>query len=563
MMAFFNKSIVLSLATAVSIMAAVPNSGDILREVAPKGGNPFEEKIIPTIPLREYKAPLIVKDDRKIMVQGFKLSGNTVFETEQLLDLIQSYKNKELSIGDLKVIASIITKYYRDNGYFVARAYIPVQELSQGIIEIAIIEGLYGNFDMKNTSLVDTQHVQLFMNKLQGGDIVSTTSLERQMLLINDLSGAKVTNAEVLPGQAVGTSDFRVTVEPTRQYTGYATADNYGSKYTGRNRLMVLGTLNSLTQRGDSLTLSLTESLTTNLKNLRTSYETPLGYNGLKGDFTGSVTSYKLGSEYEATNIYGLAKVVGGGLSYPLVKTRHYTLNTTLHLDRKIMEDSSSLNTPAMTARKIVDVITIGLNEMRKTTFFDKPGTLSSTIGVSIGRSDMRNATALNNDLSTRSDGSFAKVTGSLAHTQLLAQEFYVVSSWRGQMSSFSNLDSSEKFSIGGAYGVRGYTDSELSGDKGYQISIEPTYTLPSFDQIYHKVSCFYDAGKVWKNQNKWEGLTHNERTLQAIGVGYQATYNDIALKATIARGMGVDANPASESNAPSNKLFIQLIKGF
>ena len=47
------------------------------------------------------------------------------------------FSNNELN--KLKEITSIVTKYYRDNEYFVARAYLPQQTIKDGIIEIAII----------------------------------------------------------------------------------------------------------------------------------------------------------------------------------------------------------------------------------------------------------------------------------------------------------------------------------------------------------------------------------------------------------------------------------------
>ena len=43
-------------------------------------------------------------------------------------------------MNKLKEITSIITKYYRDNGYFVARAYLPQQTVKDGIIQEALIE---------------------------------------------------------------------------------------------------------------------------------------------------------------------------------------------------------------------------------------------------------------------------------------------------------------------------------------------------------------------------------------------------------------------------------------
>lgn len=561
---FTTRTLLVSTIAAISLSAAsIPNSGDILREVAPKQQLPLQEKTLPNIPQREYKAPIVEKDGMKVMVKSFKLSGNTIFKTEVLLSLVSSYNNKELTLAELKDAASVITKYYRDKGYFVARAYIPAQELDSGVVEIAIIEGLYGSFEIKNSSLVNNKTVQGFMDKLQGGDVVSTMSLERQMLLINDLAGAEVTNAEVLPGKEIGTSDFRITAEPTQKYSGYAIADNYGSKYTGRNRVTVSGSINSVTGIGDSLGMSVMESLTTNLKNGSINYAAPIGYSGLKADASASITTYKLASEYESSHIHGIARTAGAGLSYPIIKTRSYTLNTTLHIDHKELGDSSDSNSPALTALKKVDSCAMGVNENRKTALFGKPGMLNSSVTLGLGTVYMDNATAKTNDATLNSEGNYAKLIASISHTQSFTPEFSLQTSLKAQTSLFSNLDSSEDFSVGGAYGVRGYTDGELSGDKGVAFGIEPTYTLPAYNNISHKLSCFYDYGRVIKNTNKWSGLTGNERTLQAVGVGYAAQYRDLSVKASFARGIGANAAPTAESNAPSNKLFVQLIKGF
>jgi hemolysin activation/secretion protein len=108
----------------------------------------------------------------KTYVKSFKFSGNSAFSSETLASLIKPYENQELGINGLKEVASIITKYYRDNGYFVARAYIPAQSLWKTVSSRSlIIEGTYGAFEMKNSSLVETSEVQGFMDHLKGGEI--------------------------------------------------------------------------------------------------------------------------------------------------------------------------------------------------------------------------------------------------------------------------------------------------------------------------------------------------------------------------------------------------------
>jgi POTRA domain, ShlB-type len=40
-------------------------------------------------------------------------------------------------------VAVRVTGLYRDRGYFLARAYLPAQEIEGGIVRIAVLEGRY------------------------------------------------------------------------------------------------------------------------------------------------------------------------------------------------------------------------------------------------------------------------------------------------------------------------------------------------------------------------------------------------------------------------------------
>ena len=260
-----SKIITLSIITSTFTLGAnIPTSGDIQRQVE-KPKFEEEQKALPNV-VKEYKAPLVMDDKVTTLIKEFKFSGNSVYSNDELNKLVEPYKNQQLGMNKLKEIASIVTKHYRDNGYFVARAYLPQQTVKDGIIEIAIIEGTYGGFEIKNSSLVNDETVQNYMDYLKNGQTVSTESLERQMLLINDLSGVVVTNAEVYPGREVGTSNFAITTNPTNKVSGYTIADNYGSRYTGQARLNAGINVNSISNVGDTLGVSGLISNTTDLK---------------------------------------------------------------------------------------------------------------------------------------------------------------------------------------------------------------------------------------------------------------------------------------------------------
>ena len=556
------KTITLSLLASISLMAAsIPNTGDILRQVEPTK-IPEPTKTLPSLK-GEFKAPLVAKDDMKTFVKSFTFSGNKIFSSETLLALVKTHENKELGINALKEVASLITKYYRDNGYFVARAYIPAQAMENGIVEIAIIEGTYGAFDMKNSSLVETPEVQSFMDELKNGQTVSTMSLERQMLIINDLSGAQVTNAEVYPGQEVGTSDFRITVSPTPKYSAYSIVDNYGSRYTGENRLSAGASLNSLSGIGDTLSLSTLLSHTGNLKNGRVAYERPLGYTGFKGGVSFSMTDYTLDKilNYDAS---GRTDSYNAFVSYPLLKTRARTTTIQADYDHKEMKDTSGAVGATQKSLKNIDALTLKLSDKSATALLDMPGNLLASLGVTLGDLSLKNDVAVAGDAGLDAEGTYTKVALNLNHTQVLNPLLNLQTNFKAQKSFNKNLDSSEDISVGGTNGVRAYEDSELSGDKGYALSLDLSYQLPKISEVNHNTSIFIDHAKVWKNTDIFN-TDENTRILNAIGLGYSLSYNSFDLKATFAHGFGGESTPTSEADfsTSKNKFLLQGMMRF
>ena len=555
-----NQILTLSILTSAALLATTPvapiNTGDILRQVEPIK-LPETQKELPSLG-GEYKAPLEVKDEFKTYVKSFKFSGNSVIDSKTLSTLVKPYENKELGINGLKEVASIITKYYRDHGYFVARAYIPAQTMEDGIVEIAIIEGNYGNFEMKNSSHVKTSKVQGYMDQLKKGEKVSTMSLERQMLLINDLSGAQVTNAEVSPGKAVGTSDFRITVSPTQKYTGYAVVDNYGSRYTGEERLNAGASVNSLTGIGDTLSLSGLVSNTRNLKNGRLAYDRPLGYSGLKAGVSASITDYTL-KEIPNYDASGQANIYSAYISYPFLKTRAHTSSVELDYDHKEMQDTSGVTGATELSRKKVDAMSLKLSDTRTTSIVNKPGQLYASLAVEGGHLYLDNAVAVTNDASLHSAGTYTKATLNANHNQYLSPLFNLETTFKAQKSFGKNLDSSEDISVGGSNGVRAYEDSELSGDQGYALSLELGYKLPNIQQLSHSASLFVDHAEVWKNTTIIN-TDKNERSLDAIGVGYTMNLKAFDLKATYAHGFGGESTPVSEAEFSTckDKFLVQ-----
>ena len=148
------KLLSLSILTASSLLAITPDVDAIQKSITVP--NEVQQEKVPLIELSgKDKYVPVMKDDKsgkKILVKDFQIEGNTTISSDELKKEISSFSNQELNFRELQEITSIITKKYREKGLFVARAYIPVQDISKNdnVFKIAVIEGNYGEFKLTN-----------------------------------------------------------------------------------------------------------------------------------------------------------------------------------------------------------------------------------------------------------------------------------------------------------------------------------------------------------------------------------------------------------------------------
>lgn len=552
-----NKIITLSaLSSSLLLGANVPTIGDIEQEIkAPEIKK--EKPSIPTIKAQEYKAPMI-DSGKTILIKDFKITGNAHIPSAQLEQFFVEFKNKELTFNQLQSIATAITRYYREQGYFVARAYIPEQNIleNNNTLEISVIEGHYGEFKLNNNSLVKDSVLQGMLDDAKSrDDVIATNTLERAMLIISDTPGVVVTSADVMPGREVGTSDFQIETQPSKQYDGYVLADNYGSRYTGQNRVMAGVNANSLLGYGDKLSLSALLSNGADLKNGRIAYSAPLAGNGLRGEISYSQTNYSLvGLSGTADNAFtGDAKNFEGKLSYPMIRTRLENLSSSLTVGRKDLNDEFE-NAPTNPRDSIYTRLEL---EYSKDYFsFGKNTKSAFDFTYTYGKLSFDNASDKSIDAAgANTNGNYSKVNLDLSHNIALSNAITLESSLKMQYAfSNKNLDGSEDFSVGGPYGVKLYPTGELNAENGYLFNIEAKYRLPDIHGMTNSVGVFFDQGRAWMANNT---VGFEDRTLHDMGLGYYANYKNLFGKLHVAW----DVNSADVRSEKVNNQAVVLVQ--
>lgn len=531
----------------------LPNAGSQIQQIP---SPPALEKVSPQIRIQQTsEAEAAASDSMKIHVETLNLTGMHVYSEAELLAITGFEQGRELSLSDLRGMASKISDHYHNDGYILAQAYLPAQDIKNGAVTIAILEGQFGNIQLRNNTNLSDSLVHSRLRGIESADTVNIEPLENRLLLLSDIPGVNVTST-LTPGATLGASDLIVDVEPGRRVTGSIDADNAGDRYTGEYRGGGTINFNNLLGLGDVATLRGVTS-GSGLNYGRASYQMQLGK--ATAGVAYSRLRYKLGKEYDGLDAHGTADIASVYGSYPLIRSRNTNLSAQLEYDHKRLWDKAD----PFVSNKKADVVSLSLLGDHRDTF-SAGGFSAFSLTASTGKLNIQTPQVRVDDgVTARSNGHYNKLVFSVMRLQDLTRSVSLYAGIRGQFAS-KNLDGSEKMGLGGINGVRAYPQGESWGDEGYIATAEARWLLPQFSanqpgQV--QLVTFVDTGSVRSHKNPWLS-GDNRRTLSGAGVGINwMDYNNFVVKLSYAHKLG----NAKALSAPDKdgRFWVQLVKYF
>lgn len=553
--------------------APQPDAGTILDTVREKDlAQP--KKAAPGINIQQEAPPAKQKPGgAKINVKAFNITGASVIPESDLQALVASWIGKEQTLSDLERAAAEISRYYRDRGYFVARAYLPAQDISKGVVQIAVLEGRVGNVkvNISGDGWLDENVVKnIVASSAAEGTIVNDRQLERGLLLANDLAGVKITST-LVPGPTAGTSDIVVDAQQTGAFSGNVDIDTFGNRATGQIRAGGTLNLNSPLKMGDQLSVRVMTS-GSGLNFGRLSYTLPVGTAGTKLSFAYSAMHYKLGREFELLNATGDAKVASLFALHPFVRSRNFNLYGSAGYDNKTMLNKVGAIT---TSDNRDDIFSVGVTGDSRDNLISG-GMNSFNVTAAQGKIDLAawQANKLFDAAGPQTDGSYTKINYNMARMQRVDDGIALFASFSGQTAS-RNLDTSAKFSLGGANGVRAYPQGEASGDEGYLLNLELRKDLGNSGYGNMQLAGFVDLGHTQLNKTAWTGwqgtnpALSNSYNIAGAGVGFnidmEKSYSFRSyLAAKVGNNNGSDTRGNdSDGTDSSARAWMQLVKWF
>ena len=503
----------------VPVLAGPPpavDAGSILRDqqrVSPQ---------YPQLPVLEKTKEQPVKTESGVLVavKVFKFSGYEGVATEaELQALVADTKGKTVSFGELKGLVDKIIDHFREKGWFRARAYLPKQDVTSGVIEVAVLQGASDGrleFKLDKTARISQCVLRrIGETAVRKGEPVNEHDFERSVLLMNDLPGV-IARASLAPGTLPGTTSVEVAVSEGPILSGVIWSDNHGSRYTGSWRGSTTISINDPFRYGDQITALITEA--EGLVQGRVGYSTLLCFPGLRGSLSYTGMNYEIGADRAYLDSRGGSNNVDVGLSYSLLRSRTNTLMTSLTYGYKVLVDKVN---GSVNYDKQLNSVTLIANGDRYDQFLGG-GATSYSAGVTTGHlNESKNASYY----LTGKEGRYTRFNFALARLQRLAEGVNFNLSGSAQIS-LDNLGSSEQFSLGGPNAVRAYPVGEAPGDEGQLVSADIRYNIPPGTSTRTlQIACFYDAGYITLNRDRYAGdvanaTSSNTYWLQGAGVG-------------------------------------------
>lgn len=509
----------------------------------------------------------------KVDVKEFKITGASLASAEELQALLADYQGKPLTAAEMEQAAQRVANHLRAKGYPLVQAFLPPQRVDGGVVTIAVQEGrldaLSGREGVSIKSggeRVKPEVIEQFIAQgARAGEPLRMADLERGVLLASDLAGVKSVSSQIEPGSQTGTTQVKVAVEERNLLSASLWGDNYGNRYTGASRALSQFQLNSPLGFGEQISLNTINSSSS--QSVRVGLQVPLGYNGLKLGAAYTDMNSQLGGEMRTIDLNSVAKISSLSLSYPLLRSAQQNIYVSGSYDRK------RFVTDLTWGRENDRLLNVGTLAAYGD-FLDGYGGQSRwSVAAAHGNNDL-SAHPLYQSVDAagaKTGGNYNKFNFQLSRLASIAgsDKWSWMVGLAGQLAS-KNLDSAEKFQLGGPGGVRAYPVSEGIGDNGWLLNAEVRYRLPDVAKSETHLFSFFDAGginqyaKPWVDPNRPDATLHNAYVLKGAGVGMSMNFRDAgSVKLMWARKIGSNPNPTTtntDSDGTSHNSRIWIV---
>jgi hemolysin activation/secretion protein len=393
----------------------------------------------------------------------------------------QEFRRGWITVEQLDGIATSVTEFYRERGFILATAFVPEQEVADGIIRLSVLEGRLGDVTVSNNEEFTAEVIAAPFNG-EVGRAVTEARIEGALRRVNDQAGVRV-RGSFSPGENIGETRLNLGVLEEKKWNANLLVDNHGAKVTGEFRSFATAEMLNIGDRGHRALLGVLASAGDDTSTYGIAeYELPATKDGrlrLKGSVSRNQFSV-IAQLSGPTEIVGETDNYGVSGSYQALRSRITNLGIGAgYAHKNVLFNVAGVD--LLSTDQKVDVFSV-FGDFSQL-WDEKQLLVNLRLGFDQGH--------LLQGATQAQESNFTKTL----FTMNLLKRFSVPNPWREQDSFFNfvfkthvqytelQLPSVEQFALGGPNAVRAFGISDVSVDSGFYTGIELFFDLP-FDPL-------------------------------------------------------------------------------
>jgi len=465
------------------------------QQIAPLQQRPDVRLERPEAVITDFSA--LENTEQCFAVNAINVQGSVKLSPKQITQITQPFVGQCLGLAHINALVGAISNLYLEQGYVTSRAYIAPQDLSDGSLDLVVVEGVIEGFDSVDGSITPQQLKWAF--PAQPGEVLNIRALEHGIENLNSVArnNAKV---DLTPGAEQGGTLVAIANQTARPWRGSLGVNNNGVASTGEYQLDGNLVFDNVFGLNDTAFLSASTNIGghelphAESRSYAASWSLPFGY----WQFSLSNNYYA----YEQTvvgnvidfSISGSSLNSGMQLGRNLYRSQTGKLDFTLGFTRKDSKnyiEDIFLETSSRTL--YVWDLAAGYRH------FLPQGTLSLNAGIikSVAWFDAKRQVVAAED-----DFQFTKYRLNVGYnTQLeLAGQPLLYAASAELLYSPKVILASEGLTVGGRYSVRGLSQSSLFGYKGGYLRNDISLPLQTDWAELNQLHYFFGVDAGWSN---------------------------------------------------------------
>jgi hemolysin activation/secretion protein len=417
----------------------------------------------------------------RFTVERFEITGDNPIGS-RAQRLLESYTGEQSGLGGLSAARDALERAIIDAGFSFHRVSLPPQDLFEGKVTLRVSRFAIGQVIVEGNRYFDDENIRRSVPGLEEGETPNTRRLSRSLRIANN-HASKTTVLRFREGEAADSIDAVLEVEDRDPGLFFVSLDNTGPE-DGEQWRTTLGYQNgNLFNRDHALTATVTTAPedTDTTTQFGLNYNIPMyahgasvnllfsdadsaGETGGGDDFGQSIAPGTGGGQ--ALEITGQGRVYGLIYNRPLLTDGSFNHEWSIGLQHKNFDNESEFEGTELTGADVISApaeLGYAFERLTPASSFFGSLTLVQEVGDDDDEYDQDRLEA---------EAGWTALRYRVTYDFLFAGEYLLHSQFSGQQTD-ALLISGEQFGVGGVGTLRGFEERSVTGDSGYQLSLE------------------------------------------------------------------------------------------